>query len=260
MDIQNKEHQTYGDEITFYDYWKVVVKRKKLIIGIFLISIISTAVINLVMPKIYRGEAVLGVNTSIVTPKEIIDIIGNRKEIVFTKNLNSIEDLKIAELKGSTDKLKVIIDSKNADTIENSFAELAEYLKNYPVIKKHLEMEKEKIKKQIENLSILIGQYDEFAKYYDNLIKEKILTVIASNPVELKQKVYDLKNQKLLLEKTLNNFSVIEMNQVYISKNPVKPQVKKNTLLSGVLSFFTGIFLSFFIESIDKLRKKIIIR
>jgi len=72
MNTQNKEHPAYEDEINLYDYWKVVVKRKKLIIGLFLISVVVAAIISLLMPKIYRGEA-----TFKITAKGMVSIIGN---------------------------------------------------------------------------------------------------------------------------------------------------------------------------------------
>ncbi len=58
METQNKGTSTYDDEINLYDYWKVIVKRKRLIIGLFLVAVLASAVISLSMPKIYRGEVV----------------------------------------------------------------------------------------------------------------------------------------------------------------------------------------------------------
>ncbi len=56
MNPQNDKPTTYEDEINLYDLWKNIMKRKKLIFWIFIISIISAGIISFMMPKIYRGE------------------------------------------------------------------------------------------------------------------------------------------------------------------------------------------------------------
>ena len=61
MEQQNKES---NDEINLYDYWKVIAKRKILIIGLFIVIVVSTAIGSFLMPDIYRGEAVLLVPVS----------------------------------------------------------------------------------------------------------------------------------------------------------------------------------------------------
>ncbi|MBA3070988.1 MAG: hypothetical protein FP829_02270, partial [Nitrospirae bacterium] len=73
METQNKGTAVYEDEINLYDYWKVIVKRKRLIIGLFVIAILASAVISLLMPKIYRGEVVLKLPA--ITSKELVSII-----------------------------------------------------------------------------------------------------------------------------------------------------------------------------------------
>ena len=55
------------DEINLYDYWKVIVKRKRLIIGLFVIAILASAIISFLMPKIYRGEVILKLPTKELT-------------------------------------------------------------------------------------------------------------------------------------------------------------------------------------------------
>lgn len=44
----------------------------------------------------------------------------------------------------------------------------------------------------------------------------------------------------------LKDVEIIE--NPYILKNSVKPRIKKNTALAGLISLFAGIFLGFFME------------
>jgi uncharacterized protein involved in exopolysaccharide biosynthesis len=47
------------DEINLLDYWRIIWKRRKLVVYVFLISVISTAIISLIMTPIYQAKATL---------------------------------------------------------------------------------------------------------------------------------------------------------------------------------------------------------
>ena len=51
------EANTFEDEINLRDYIEVVVKRRKLIIGIFLVAVIVAAIASLLLPKVYQASA-----------------------------------------------------------------------------------------------------------------------------------------------------------------------------------------------------------
>jgi len=57
MDQIDQIDQT--DEINLLDYWRVIWKRRKVILLIFLISVISAAIISLLMTPIYQAKATL---------------------------------------------------------------------------------------------------------------------------------------------------------------------------------------------------------
>ena len=47
------------DEINLLDYWRIVMKRWKIIAGIFVISVVTAAIISLLMTPIYQAKATL---------------------------------------------------------------------------------------------------------------------------------------------------------------------------------------------------------
>ena len=47
------------DEINLLDYWRIIWKRRKVVIYVFLISVVSTAIISLIMTPIYQAKATL---------------------------------------------------------------------------------------------------------------------------------------------------------------------------------------------------------
>ncbi|BCB96345.1 hypothetical protein JZK55_12670 [Dissulfurispira thermophila] len=105
---QQERPETYEDEINLYDYWKVIVKRKSLIIGLFLVVTVASSIISLLMPKIYRGEVVLKLPA--ITSKELLSVIGKidaeKVKNILPTTHHLIADVKLNALKDSADKLQ----------------------------------------------------------------------------------------------------------------------------------------------------------
>jgi len=55
----HQEANIYEDEIDLREYIQVVIKRRKLIIGIFLIAVITAAMVSLLLPKVYQASATI---------------------------------------------------------------------------------------------------------------------------------------------------------------------------------------------------------
>jgi hypothetical protein len=255
---QHDKPTIHEDEINLYDYLKTIAKRKKLIIGLFLASIILTGTISLIMPKIYSGEAILKLPTKELTAKELMAIIGKidkgKIRDILPKTHHLVTNIKLNELRGSDDKMQVFIDSKNPGSIPDILLELIVYLNNNPLIKRYVEQEKERLLKQRDELSKTIEDSGELLKTYKSLLARGKFLPVGFNPIDLNTRVSDLKIQKLTVEQAINNLKGVEILRQHISKEPVKPRVKLNIALAGVISLFAGIFLAFFMEFIQKAR------
>jgi len=59
MDAMTQQTRAPEDEVNLLDYWRVLVKRSKLISGLFLSAVIIALAVSLVMPKIYESTATL---------------------------------------------------------------------------------------------------------------------------------------------------------------------------------------------------------
>ncbi len=274
MNTQNKEHSAYEDEINLMDYIQVIRKRKWLIILGTLICMIVAAIISLLMPKIYRGEAtfntakeritVVGetgkeiiIVKEIITAKEMVSFIGKldkeKLKQVLPKTYNSINSIQLNPLRDSADKFQLIIEAERVDDIPIAISGFVEYIDNNPLIRHSVEEAKERLLKQIEELSKFIESSKELVKAYDNLIKTGRLILVGFNPIELNKRISDIKIEKLQVEQTLKRLKGIEMvAQPYISSKPVKPKVKQNIVIAGLVSLFAGIFLAFFMEFLEK--------
>ncbi|MDP2279083.1 MAG: Wzz/FepE/Etk N-terminal domain-containing protein, partial [Nitrospirota bacterium] len=241
------------DEINLYDYWKVIVKRKRLIIGLFLVSVLAATVISLLMPKIYRGEVILKLPS--ITAKEMVAIIGKidaEKFLPTTHHL--VSDVKLNTLKDSTDKLRLIIEAKNTDAIPSAMTDFVGYLNNFSLINRAIKEERERLIKQSEELSIVIEQSNKLAETYEKLLKAGKYVPIGFSlagfyPADIRKKISDWEVEKFTIDQTLQRPKGVEMlEKPYILKNPVKPSIKKNIALAGIASLFAGIFLAFLLE------------
>lgn len=285
MNTRNKEGLTYEDKVTLYDYWVIILKRKNLIIGLFLISVFLTTVISLLMPKIYRGEVILNVVniakkvetdtglsmypwpilipgrsvTDTITSKQIIDIIGRiddeKIRTILSKDPSNVQSIRITEVRGSLSALRVRVESKKREEIQDLLIEVSKYLENVPIIKRSVREHRARVNKQIEEASFLIREYEDFSKRVVNMAKKRELAILGFDPIDMNIKVSKLKVQRLELEQFLENITGIEViSEPSISKRPVKPKLMRSIIFAGLISLFVGIFLAFFMENKEKIR------
>ncbi|MDP3014079.1 MAG: Wzz/FepE/Etk N-terminal domain-containing protein, partial [Candidatus Subteraquimicrobiales bacterium] len=267
METQNKGTAVYEDEINLYDYWKVIVKRKILIIGLFLVATLAAAIISLLMPKIYRGEVILKLPA--ITAKELLGIIGKidaeKIKNILPETHHLIAGIKLNVLKDSTDKLQLIIEAKNTNGIPAAMTEFAAYLNNFSIITRAVEEERQRLLKQSEELSKVIEQSNKLAESYEKLLKTGKLipmgfniagfNIAGFNPIDIRKKISDWEVEKFTIEQALNRPKGVEMiEKPSILKNPVKPKIKMNIALAGMVSLFVGVFLVFLMEYVEKMR------
>ena len=258
MDQQNRE---YGDEINLYDIWMTIVKRKRLIIGIFLVSVILTMVISFLMPKIYQGEAVFTILSSEVKAKELIDVIGkideNKIQMIFPKKYHSITDVKLIILNDSNDKMRGIIEAKNVVDISQAFPDLLNYISNLNFIKMKLQMEQERLTKKNAELSSIIAASSELLYVYKTLLKAGT-PIIGFNLIGMNKEIGDLKTDKFNVEQSIQKLkrgAIETAKQLYVNNNPIKPKIIPNVFFAGVASLLLGIFLAFFQNYMETSKK-----
>jgi len=244
------------DEINLYDYWKVIVKRKSLIIGLFLVAVLASAIISFLTSKIYRGEVILKLPAKELTSKELFSVIGKiDAEKILPTTHHLVSDVKLNVLKDSTDKLRLVIEAKNTDALSQAAAEFVAYLNGIPLIKRFVEEERKRLLMQSEEIDKVIKGSDGLTRTYKKLLESGRLIPVGFNPIELEKRVSDLKIERLVIEQGIKRLKGVEMiSSLNIPKNPVKPRIKKNIALASITSLFAGIFLAFFMEYIEKVR------
>jgi len=265
MEQQNRE---YDDEINLYDFWKVIVKRKMLIIGLFIVIVGLTAIGSFLMPDIYRGEAGLSiiysdVYSDVIKAKELTDLIGrvdSEKQLrMVPKSYPNVTNIKFNAIKDSKNIIEVSIDAKKIDDIPRALSEVLVYLNNMDIIKSTVSREKGILIKQSAELSDLIKSSPDLLATYNKLFSAGKLATMGFNPVEVSKRVSDIKVELLRVEQLLsrlNNGGIEIAAQPYVSNRPVSPKILLNVVAAGISSLLLGIFLAFFIEYIGNIKNK----
>jgi capsular polysaccharide biosynthesis protein len=283
------EHEIIPEEeINLYDYWKVLVKRKKILIGIVLVPLVIVTIISLSLPRYYRGESELSIPAlpasnipSVRTAPNIVRLIGNiddsEKVKIFTNNPDAIESVLISLPKTSTDKVNISIIAKTADIIPQAFKDLIDYINNFPGIKEEIariqretDLKTEKISEQtdfrIKNLIEARKANLIFLNDLSDVIKKRKSPFVNINPADLIRKDGDLSLEIMNLQqektammkaKELNvKINVGILGQLSITEQPSNSRIKQIIMITGLLSLFTGIFVIILLEYIDRMKAR----
>jgi LPS O-antigen subunit length determinant protein (WzzB/FepE family) len=255
------------DEINLYDLWLVILKRKKLIIGLCLIVVILAAIISLLMPKTYGGDAVLSIPqfeivSLNISSRDLLDLIGKidkeRRARLLPKTSIFITDIKFNVFKDSKDKVEVVIESKDKNAISMAISEVIDYTNSIDLVKSTVKEEQEKLLKRAAELSTVLDASKDLLYTYRQLFKAGKLVPVGFNPIELNKRISDISLEKQMTEQSLQRLSggVKLARQVDIKDKPVKPRIIMIIVLSGTISIFLAILAAFFLEFIEKIRTK----
>ena len=261
------------EEINLYVYWKVLVKRKKIFIGIFLVPLVIVTIVSLSLPRYYRGESEIS-DPAIPAPN-IVNLVGDindtQKVKIFTNNPGAIKSALISPSKKSTDKVSIIIDAKTADIIPQAFKDIHDYINNLPEIKGEIARIHTETDLKIEEADFKLQKLIEAKKanliYLNHIMMKKWQLMYQTvNPADLIEKDADLTlkinnlqqaKKDMMMKKELNvKVPVGMLRPPSITKQPSNSQIKQRIIMTGILSLFAGIFVVFFLEYIDRIKAR----
>jgi len=266
-------------EVNIYDYWKVLAKKKKIFLGIFIVPLVLVIIISLIMPRYYRGESEI-VNP-VIPASNIVSLIGSiddaKKAKIFTDNSDAIKSVLISLPKKSTDKVNLTINAKKAEIIPLASRDIFNYISSLPDIKGNvaaIQAENDlKTERLIEETDYKIKKIREvkeanstFLNDMSDMIKKRKLAIININPADLVRKDGDLaleikKLEQLksdtLKKKELNvKLTIGTLRPASITKQPSNTQIKNIIIITGILSFMAGMFVVFFLDYIERMKAR----
>ena len=282
----NNQEEYSEEEINLLDYWRVIWKRKILIISvIFLITLLS-AIISLYKTDIYQAKAIIspvseekgGGGLSLLS-QQFGGIAGialpastSSKEIMNLLNSNMIREKMIKKY----DLLPVLF-SKNWDNEKKEWIKKAPTMWNgiralNSIIKvtNNIKENTISVSADFHDPEITVVLVDDIlstlSEHMSNeskksaLIKRRYLEEqlrSTSDPL-IRQKIYNLISQQV------ETAMMSEMNEYFAYKviDPprvpdirIRPKRRNTVVLTFIVSSFIGVFLAFFLEYIKKLRE-----
>jgi len=238
--------ESHEDEIDLYELLLVLKKRLKLIIAVFVLGVVATAVLSFLMPNIYQARTTMLVDSSLTQAF----LLNNLKQYQF-KGENKfsfiiplqadrqVNNMGLAILNGLEFKKKVLNKIKaiygNTEEIQN----LERSLGN----KKSLF--ESKVDRETEAIVVLSEHKDK--KLAEDILKaaleefEKELDKVSQNYQKMFGQGYEKSDKNSI-------FILNVVEQPTSLEKPVKPKRKLIIAVSGVTFLILGVFSAFVIE------------
>jgi capsular polysaccharide biosynthesis protein len=255
-------------EVDLRDYINVLVRRKKLIIGITLVAILISGILSyFVLPSVYKGSAIVlppQIGGNLLTgfaPVETQSIIKDSSFLTKMQGKTGIpysdlaKDVSVSVPQG-TNFVKAEFESTNKGNIQAFFNTLIDllnetsssYEKNFSFLKTKVTDYENQVKILNEEEKGILDEIESLNKSEDKnyeiglLVLENIYNSIVKNKVSAES---ELKNLKYQMD---NTHPFVYLSSPSIPDVPVKPNKALNLAVSGVAALFFSILLAFFLE------------
>lgn len=233
----------HDDEINLLDYWRVIRRRKKLIIALFSVFVTAAMVISLLMPKYYKSQTV------IMAAEPGAGGLGA-----------ALSSLPLAgALAGATglqtpaDKIMVVLKSRTiAEAVIQRFNLMAVFNEDAWDAARGAWKEPAKPPLLQDTVKYLTESVANFTKNKEGAIA---LTVEWKDP----KLAADMANYYIsaltgfLNEKAIN-VTIQVVDRAVPAERKSRPKIKLNMVLAGFTSLFLGVFIAFFLEYLEKQR------
>ena len=277
----NIEHFYYEeDEIDLYELWLTLKKRWKVVFFSTLLFVIASIIYLIMAKPVYESKVVFKLPYKIIGESKIINLISSKESIEYTKYLENLlkekkyetlakllsistaEAKNISSIDVSSDRrdkslLFVSIDVYSPEILTKISNGLLNYLNHNKYLLKKLKIEKELLKSQIKNISSKLGELENLRNILLNEIKKGEVKDLGFNPTEIDTSIINLKNRLKELKSTLENLKGFEISvPPFEPDKPAKPKKGLILAVSIVSGLFLGIFLAFFVEWVENVKKR----
>jgi capsular polysaccharide biosynthesis protein len=233
-----EQDKVSNDEIDLFELFQKLYEQKWIIIGITALTTALAILVSVLMPKAYKAEAIVEVQTT--QDSKIIDIPEIQEGIKIYKH----------------DTLKDILKKVKVSPIGNS-----QNMAKIEVEGISPQIAKENLEKVLEiiNKKLFPQKMEELKKKYEtrlNLINQTILNVNSGKYVIFNpSKMADLLTEKEQIQKWLQDPKFVTLaSNIQTSSKPVRPKPLLYTSIRFITGIFLGIFVALVLEAIKSRR------
>ena len=250
------------------NYGWLLKKRWKIIFGIFCSIIVLVAVLSFLITPVYKSTFL--VKVPIITPdetKSLIEVINNflrERNYEKLKNLLEINKDILQNLKKincqatKTQSVIIEIQTTQKEKIPQISDALINYLNKNEYVAKKLQIEREKLERQKNLLLSRLNEMKILKKIALKKIDKKDTDIVGFNPMEIEKSIIYTEIQLQDTEKNLKLLNGFEkITEPFIPEKPYKPKRRSMVIIAGIVAFFIGTFLAFFLEWTEKAKYKI---
>ncbi|HEO63708.1 MAG TPA: hypothetical protein ENN78_00365, partial [Candidatus Omnitrophica bacterium] len=198
------ENQQYiqEDEIDLRDYIKVILKRKKVILAVFFVAVITATIVSFLMPKIYQTSSVIqigSIDELLINKQEAKEILLSHTFLEpIVKELNLVvspeqlnikikqlrENIKIEDIK-DTNLLKIKVEYPDPDkVVKINMAVINSFIsQSQPVYQQRLSLINERLKElevEVKNIQ------DDIKRTQDLITQPSTVSGISQQEVSLR--------------------------------------------------------------------------
>jgi len=236
------QDKTYNDEIDLFELLQKLYERRWIIIGITAFTTALAILVSVLMPKAYKAEAIVEVQTIqvskiiIMQDPKIIDIpeIQEGIKVYNDDTLRAVlKKVKVSPIRNSRNMAKIEVEGSSPQIAKENLEKVLEIIN-----KKLFPQKMEEIKKKHEMRL--------------NFINQAILNVNSGKYVIFGlSEVVDLLTEKEQIQKWLQDPKfVILVSDIQTSSEPVRPKPLLYTSIGFVAGIFLGIFVALVLEAI----------
>jgi capsular polysaccharide biosynthesis protein len=236
-----EQDKTYNDEVDLFELLQKLYERRWIILGITAFTTVLAILVSIFMPKAYKAEAIVEVQT--IQGSKIIDIPEIQESIKIYKD-DTLKDIlkkvKVSPIKNSQNMAKIEVEGISPQIAKENLEKVLEIIN-----KKLFPQKTEELKKKYETML--------------NLMNQTILNINSEKYVIFDlYKMVDLLTEKEQLQRWLQDPKFVTLaSGIQTSSEPIRPKPLLYTAVGFITGIFLGIFVALVLEAIKSRRMSI---
>ena len=273
------EPEVFSD---MYDIFFILRKRVRLILGMFIVAVALTCLLNFILPRIYEDTIVVSIPvfsqlsygprdvstlTSVISSDEVVTFISYLDKLrtengqALAKKIGISEPAaanvkKISARSLNDSRVEITIEVTDPALFDGVSAGLMRILNDNSYIKERILLERSALGKLENGLEQADTREMKFKKIVEQKINSDNIKYLGFNPLILEDSIVTLNGQLNKLKNQISLFKGFEKIDEFIQHGPVRPRKTLNIVLAGFFSLCFGALLALILERVERGKAK----